>query len=182
MIKKSHFLVLLVPVFAITALIISPSGLTMMSSMDLFGNNVTAAKCRVCHVQRFEKGDSPLAEWLEWRNPDKHHLKVGTKVECPTGPPGADLGDVYDCTSCHRFVWDNETASYKFDIFRDCLYCHNVDTVTGPPMNNRHPMMGRPCGVCHGIKIYDDGSYEYTDDGGMGGSGGIARRMGGGSC
>ncbi len=156
-----------------------------MGMMDLFGDSVTAEKCRVCHEKRFEKGDAPLAEWLQVRNPDKHHLLVGTKVECPTGPPDARLGDVYDCTSCHRFSWSEETISYRFDTFRDCLYCHPVDTVTGPPMGNRHPMMGRPCNVCHGITIYDDGSYDYTGGGGMGGGGmggGGGGMGGGGGC
>jgi len=159
--------------------------------MDLFGDSVTEVKCRVCHEKRFEKGDSPLAEWLEMRNPDKHHLKVGTDVECPTGPPGADLGNVYDCTSCHRFTWDEESVSYKFDVFRDCLYCHPASTVTGPPMSNRHPMRGRPCRVCHGITIYEDGTYDYTGGGmggggmgggGMGGGGMGGGGMGGGGC
>lgn len=189
MTKKIRYLILLIPIVTIGILAISPPGLAMMGK-DLFGSNVTAAKCRVCHVKRFEKGDSPLAEWLQWRNPDKHHLKVGKKVECPTGPPGADLGDVYDCTSCHRFVWDSETVSYKFDVFRDCLYCHDVNTVTGPPMSNRHPMMGRPCGACHGITIYEDGTYDYTNNsGGMRSSeqsdgidDGVNTMMSGGGC
>ncbi len=151
---------------------------------DLFGNEVTAVKCRVCHEKRFNKGDSPLVEWLGVRNPDKHHLKVGTEVKCSTAPPGVTLGDVYDCTSCHRFTWDAETVSYKFDIFRDCLYCHPANTVAGPPRSNRHPMMGLPCNVCHGIRIYNDGTYDYTGGGGMGGGGkgggGMGGRSGGG--
>ncbi len=141
---------------------------------DIFGSEITAVKCRVCHEKLFESGVTPLADWLEMRNPDKHHLKVGTPVTRTTGPPGAVLGDVYDCTSCHRFTWDAETSSYQFDIFRDCLYCHPPSTVDGPPMSNRHPMRGLPCNVCHGITIYDDGSYEYT-----GGSGGMGGGMGG---
>ncbi len=138
---------------------------------DIFGDEVTAVKCRVCHEKLFNTGVSPLSDWLEMRNPDKHHLKVGTPVEHTTGPPGATLGDVYDCTSCHRFTWDAETTSYKFDVFRDCLYCHPASTVEGRPMSNRHPMRGRPCNVCHGITIYDDGTYEYSGSGG-GGMGG----------
>ncbi len=191
MIKRLRYSLLFIPLFTIgiSFLAISPPSLAMMGK-DLFGDNVTAAKCRVCHVKRFEKGDSPLAEWLQWRNPNKHHLKVGKKVECPTGPPGADLGDVYDCTSCHRFVWNSETVSYKFDVFRDCLYCHDVNTVTGPPMSNRHPMMGRPCNVCHGITIYEDGTYDYTNNsGGMRSSkqsdgidDGVNTMMSGGGC
>ena len=181
--KKNIYLLLLLPALSIGAFFFSP--VHAMGGKDLFGDEVTAVKCRVCHEKRFNKGDSPLAEWLGMRNPDKHHLKVGTEVKCTTGPPGATLGDVYDCTSCHRFVWDAESVSYKFDVFRDCLYCHPESTVTGPPMSNRHPMMGRPCNVCHGITIYDDGTYDYTGGGGMGGrggGGGMGGGMGGGGC
>ncbi len=183
--KTQHMLIRAAALFlGITLYIPVSAGMGMM---DLFGNNVTAEKCRVCHEKRFDKGDSPLAEWLEMRNPDKHHIKVGTDVECSTGPPDAQLGEVYDCTSCHQFSWDEETVSYKFDTFRDCLYCHPESTVTGPPMSNRHPMMGRPCSVCHRITIYEDGTYDYTGGGmggGMGGgtSSGMGGGMGGGGC
>jgi len=176
--NKNLSLPVLFSALCLGALIFTPAH--AMRGMNLFGNDVTEVKCRVCHEKRFNKGDSPLAEWLEMRNPDKHHLKVGTEVKCTTGPPGATLGDVYDCTSCHRFVWDAESVSYRFDVFRDCLYCHPENTVTGPPMRNRHPMMGRPCRVCHGITIYDDGTYDYAGGGRMGGGGMGGGRMGGG--
>ena len=171
--NKNLHLFLLLSMLFVGSLVLHPAHARM--GMNLFGNEVTEAKCRVCHEKRFNKGDSPLTEWLGMRNADKHHLKVGTEVKCTTGPPGAKLGDVYDCTSCHRFTWDAESVSYKFDTFRDCLYCHPASTVTGPPMSNRHPMRGLPCNVCHGITIYDDGSYDYSGSGrgGMGSRGGM---------
>ncbi len=189
--KKPYLFLLPLTVLLVGVLLPLPGH--AMRGMNLFGGEVTEVKCRVCHETRFNKGDSPLAEWLGMRNPDKHHLKVGTEVKCTTGPPGQALGNVYDCTSCHRFTWDEETVSYKFDVFRDCLYCHPASTVTGPPMRNRHPMRGLPCNACHGITIYDDGTYDYTGGGrggmggGRGGRGGMRGSSmggmgGGGSC
>ncbi len=186
--NKKYLLFLLLSI-TLTVAMLLPLPSHAMRGMNLFGSEVTEVKCRVCHETRFNLGDSPIAEWLGTRNPDKHHLKVGTEVKCTTGPPGATLGDVYDCTSCHRFTWDEESVSYKFDVFRDCLYCHPASTVTGPPMRNRHPMRGRPCNACHGITIYDDGSYDYTGGGMRGGGRGGMRSSsmmrggrGGGSC
>jgi hypothetical protein len=104
------------------------------------------ADCRVCHddLLRF-----PL---LAVKNVNKHHLLLGSPVVEPTAPPDAVPADTYECLSCHPLVWDAAIPGYTVSLYRDCLACHAVETVSGPPRmtgTNRHHQLDYDCGVCH---------------------------------
>lgn len=106
----------------------------------------TEADCRSCHDNLVE---FPL---LGETNVNKHHLLVGSQIILPTAPPDAEFGDTYECLFCHPAVWNPEITGYSVSLFRDCLVCHPVETVSGPPRmqgSNRHHKLGYSCSVCH---------------------------------
>lgn len=106
----------------------------------------TEADCRVCHE---DLGRFPM---LETNNVNKHHLLVGSAAVLPTAPPGSEGGDSYDCLFCHPPLTDPETGFYTVTLYRDCLACHPVETVSGRSQmksSNRHHELGYNCIVCH---------------------------------
>lgn len=123
------------------------SGKDNMDAMDgksIFDGIPTTAECRICHddLDRF-----PM---LEDTNARLHHNLIGTVIpglDESTAPdaPGAVPGEDYGCLSCHdmNFISDYE----------DCLQCHPVWIVTGPPGrgdNVHHDTFEHSnCGICH---------------------------------
>jgi len=106
----------------------------------------TAADCRSCHdnLSKFP--------FLEKSNPNKHHLLIGAQIILSTAPPDVELGETYECLTCHPSVWNPEIPGYSVSLFRDCLVCHPIETVSGPPRmqgSNRHHKLGYSCSVCH---------------------------------
>lgn len=105
----------------------------------------TEADCRGCH------DDLIKFPFLEVTNINKHHMLAGTWIILPTAPPGAEPGETYECLFCHPANWDPE-ISCIIPLFRDCLVCHSVETVSGSPRmqgDNRHHELGYRCSVCH---------------------------------
>lgn len=100
----------------------------------------TAEDCRSCHD-----------DWqnlpLQFSNVDNHHKLIGTPVNHPTAP-NAELSDHYVCTSCHVVPLDG-----NFSAERDCLQCHDVNTVANRYRGNRHhdtdTARSRRCSTCH---------------------------------
>jgi hypothetical protein len=113
---------------------------------SIFDGLPTEKDCRNCHddLQSFPS--------LEISNIDKHHTLLGSEILLPTAPPDAILGETYECISCHAIIWDPDIQSYSVGLYRDCLICHAIETVTGSPMggNNRHHQLGLSCNLCHG--------------------------------
>ena len=118
-----------------------------MGGKSIFDGIPTETECRICHddLDRF-----PM---LEVSNVILHHYLIGTVVPEPgesTAPdaPGAVPGKFYECLSCHDFGND-----WSISPFRDCLQCHPVWIVTGPPGrgdNVHHDTFGHSnCGICH---------------------------------
>ena len=104
------------------------------------------ADCRACH------DDLVRFPFLEKSNVDKHHLLLGSLISEPTAPPDAVLGVTYECLNCHPLVWNADISGYTISLYRDCLVCHPVETVSGPPRmtgTNRHHKLGYDCSVCH---------------------------------
>lgn len=111
-----------------------------------YGGTPTEAQCRVCHedLKRF-----PL---LKYRNPDKHHLLLGSKIPSPTIAPNGIPGQTYQCLSCH--TGQQIGSSFQIDVVRNCLQCHPARTVTGSPRSeNVHHRTDTyrqfRCSVCH---------------------------------
>jgi hypothetical protein len=156
--SSTHYLVFLL-FFAAIQIYCSPDVHARMGGrgmggggMSIFDGLPTEKDCRNCHddLQSFPS--------LEISNIEKHHALVGSEILLPTAPPDAILGETYECISCHVIIWDPDTQSYSVGLYRDCLICHAIETVTGSPMgwNNRHHQLGLSCNLCH--------------NGGMGGS------------
>lgn len=98
------------------------------------------ADCRFCHQDPNIVDDANI--------PNRHHLRVNTPVQDPTVRPFPD-GDTngnYDCYSCHRLYWDSNTQSSQFEIFRDCIFCHN----TFSPHHVTPQAQAQNCDFCHG--------------------------------
>lgn len=106
----------------------------------------TEADCRSCH------DDLIKFPFLNETNAYKHHLLIDTQIILPTAPPGVEPGETYDCYFCHPAGSDPETYRYTVSRFWDCLVCHPVETVSGPPQmqgSNRHHELDYNCSVCH---------------------------------
>jgi len=109
------------------------------------GEEWAAADCRSCHE-----------DWqnlpLRASNPDNHHLLVGTTTRHTTAP-NAVIGQPYDCTTCHVFTWSFEEARYVMEAERNCLNCHQLETVANQYRGNRHhdteTARSRSCSTCH---------------------------------
>jgi hypothetical protein len=115
-----------------------------MGGKSIFDGIPTEEDCRICHddLDRF-----PM---LEYTNVDLHHNLIGTvipELDESTAPDFPDAGtgelNLYECLSCH----------VMHDLSRDCLRCHPVWIVTGPPGrgdNVHHDTFGHSnCGICH---------------------------------
>lgn len=112
----------------------------------------TQEECRSCH------DDPVLLPYLKYKNPDKHHRLIGTRVRHSTAPNSA-IDDYYECTTCHIFAWSDETQEMSLVAERECTVCHDLSTVTGGFRNNRHMSTGNyNCSVCHSRIPGDSGS------------------------
>ncbi len=161
--------------------------------MKIFDGPPTAPQCRNCHynLKRFPT----LGLNIGLRNPDRHHLLIGTVIpplnrsKAPDTIGAQDVGARYKCLSCHLILPETATPLQgEFEIvepFRNCLLCHPAWRVTGRPMkgNNvhmeRNPLfLQRNCQACHGagqgVDTDGDGLSDWPDEpttgrGGMGG-------------
>ena len=159
-----------------TALVLAAFSTAVYAMMMpcIFCGDVREEICRNCHE------DLEGLPMLKTTNPNRHHLLNGTPIpslnqsKAPDAPGGTP-GEPYNCLSCHSLIWRGRG---EIQPFRDCLLCHPVWRVTGPPMhgNNVHheteTFQQRRCMVCHGRPggIAGDGDTT-TGGGGMGGGG-----------
>jgi len=110
------------------------------------GGLPTEADCRSCHDDLVE------FPFLNETNVNKHHLLIGTSIILPTVPPDVEPDEIYECLFCHPAAGEPEDPGYTVSLFRDCLVCHPVETVSGAPCmqgSNRHHNLGYSCHVCH---------------------------------
>lgn len=126
----------------------SSDGSTSWSSWSYSdnGSSISEAFCRKCHgnLDRFPS--------LRYENPDKHHLLVNKKMPSNSIAPNDTPGDLYECLTCHSVeMVDN---AFVMKVTRDCLKCHPINTVTGPPYrsnNVHHRVSIRNCNTCHSV-------------------------------
>ena len=145
--------------------------------MKIFDGPPTAPQCRNCHynLKRFPT----LGLNLGLRNPDRHHLLIGTVIpplnrsKAPDAIGAKDVGALYNCFSCHLMLPATAAPlNENFEIvepFRNCLQCHPAWIVTGGPMGgmrggrggssgqignvhmDQNPLfLQRNCQACHG--------------------------------
>ena len=113
------------------------------------GSSISEDFCRRCHgnLDRFPS--------LRFENPDKHHLLVDQRKPSNSIAPNDTPGDLYECLTCHSVeIVDN---AFEMKVSRDCLKCHPINTVTGPPWrsNNVHHRVNiRSCNSCHSVIGY----------------------------
>jgi hypothetical protein len=191
-------------IFTLTSITSTSHG---MMGFQIFNGPPTAPQCRNCHynLKRFPT----LGLNLGLRNPDRHHLLIGTTIpprsrsKAPDAIGATNAGGKYNCFSCHLMLPEQAAPlEGNFAIvepFRDCLQCHPAWRVTGGPMGgmmgggrNVHMENGalfrqRNCQACHGagqgIDTDGDGLSDWPDEptsGGRGGMGGGRGGMGGG--
>lgn len=110
------------------------------------GSPISEEFCRRCHgnLDRFPS--------LRFENPDKHHLLVDKQIPSTSIAPNDTPGDLYECLTCHSVeLVDN---AFVMMVTRDCLKCHPINTVTGPPYrsnNVHHRVSIRNCNTCHSV-------------------------------
>ncbi len=166
--------------------------------MKIFVGAPTAPQCRNCHynLNRFPT----LGLNLKLRNPDRHHLLIGTTIppisrsKAPDARGATNEGQAYNCFSCHLMLPETGIplqGEFKIvEPFRDCLQCHPAWRVTGRPMrgNNvhmeRNPLfLQRNCQACHGagqgIDTDGDGLSDWPNEPTSSGRGGRSGGMGG---
>lgn len=146
--------------------------------MKIFVGEPTAPQCRNCHynLKRFPT----LGFNLGVRNPDRHHLLIGTTIppisrsKAPDAIGATNEGGRYNCFSCHLMLPRTGTPLQgEFEIvepFRNCLLCHPAWIVTGGMMGggmrgrrggnsgqignvhmDQNPLFQqRQCKACHG--------------------------------
>ena len=192
----------IMPILVMLTLINITTTAHSMMGFQIFNGTPTAPQCRNCHynLKRFPT----LGLNLGLRNPDRHHLLIGTTIpslsrsKAPDAIGAKNVGGQYNCFSCHLMLPENAAPlNENFEIvepFRDCLQCHPVWRVTGPPMMGRNVHMEngdlfrqRQCGACHaegqGVDTDGDGLSDWPNEpssGGRGGMGGGRGGMGGG--
>ncbi len=132
--KKSLFILYILTLASITTT-------THSRGMKIFDGPPTAPQCRNCHydLERFPL----LGLYLGLRNPDRHHLLIGTTIpprsrsKAPDAIGATNEGGRYNCFSCHLMMPEKAAPlEENFNIvepFRDCLQCHPAWIVTGPP-------------------------------------------------
>lgn len=117
----------------------SVSSTSHSRGMQIFDGPPTAPQCRNCHydLERFPM----LGLYLGVKNPDRHHLLIGTVIppqnrsKAPDAIGATNEGELYNCLSCHLILPESGTpAQEEFEIvepFRNCLLCHPAWIVTG---------------------------------------------------
>jgi len=116
------------------------------------GSSVSEAFCRKCH------SDLKRFVLLKYENPDKHHLLLNQKKPSNSIAPNKTSSVYYECFNCHSI--ENVNNSFVMMVTRDCLKCHPINTVTGPPYrsNNVHHFTQTfrqfSCNICHGVIGY----------------------------
>ncbi|VAW48086.1 hypothetical protein MNBD_GAMMA04-535 [hydrothermal vent metagenome] len=149
---------LLFILYLFTLASISSNAYSMM--MKIFDGPPTAPQCRNCHydLERFPL----LGLYLGLRNPDRHHLLIGTTIpprsrsKAPDALGANDSGQPYQCLSCHKLEGIDPITGERGETgitepFRDCLQCHPAWIVTGPPGGGM--MEGRRGGNSNGSVI-----------------------------
>jgi len=120
-------------------------------------NNLDETGCRACHEDPAIVNPGTV--------PDRHHLIVGNTIPDPTAAPHGTPGDTYECLSCHELVWDDDTSSYVFVNFRDCLLCHVQTAGIASVHHMTTKANDQDCKACHGqIDNPLDGHYVPTYD------------------
>lgn len=126
----------------------SSDGSTSWSSWSYSDNGSSTSEtfCRKCH------GDLKRFPILKHENPDKHHLLINKIIPSSSIAPNDTPGNLYECLTCHSV----ETGSNGFvmSVTRDCLKCHPINTVTGPPRrsnNVHHSTRTSNCNTCHSV-------------------------------
>lgn len=126
-------------------------------------NNLVETQCRACHET---PGSTP--GFKPGYLPDRHHLLVDKVVRVNSDMPFSTSGasgaaGTYNCLSCHRLITDTATGLYKFDTFRNCLYCHTQKAGTATVHHRTPQAVDRNCKACHGpIDNPKDGHYVPT--------------------
>lgn len=118
-------------------------------------NNLVEANCRGCHEDSTVVNPGTI--------PDRHHLLVGTTIPDPTAAPAGTPGSAYECLSCHELVWNDQTFTYSFVSFRDCLLCHEQQAGQASVHHLTTKALANDCKACHGpIDNPGDGHYIPT--------------------
>lgn len=118
---------------------------------SIFDGDPTETECRICHddLDRFPVPEDLNVGCMVYL----HHNLINTVIPEPDesvapDAPGAVPGELYECLSCHDIGHHDDTID-----FRDCLQCHPVWIVTGPPGrgdNVHHDTFEHSnCGICH---------------------------------
>jgi len=129
----------------------------VIGMMEIFDGDPSADQCRNCHDNLTE---FPM---LKYRNPDRHHLLIGTiippasKSKAPDAPGAINSGAAYNCFSCHKLnVINIETGEYGItEPFRNCVQCHPAWRVTGSPATRKNvhketeSARQQKCYICH---------------------------------
>jgi len=157
--------------FMFSLISISSTAHSMMG-MKIFNGPPTAPQCRNCHynLKRFPT----LGLNFGLKNPDRHHLLIGTTIppisrsKAPDAIGATNEGQAYNCFSCHLMLPETGAPlQEEFEIvepFRDCLQCHPAWIVTGGMRGgmrggsqtrnvhmDQNPLFRqRQCQACHG--------------------------------
>lgn len=118
---------------------------TSWSYSDI-GSSTSETFCRKCH------GDLNRFPILKHENLDKHHLLLNKTVQINSIAPNDTPGNLYECLTCHSVI--TGSSGFVLTVTRDCLKCHPINTVTGPPYrsnNVHHRTTTRNCNTCHSV-------------------------------
>ncbi len=132
------------------------SSLSHAKGKQIFIGEPSEPQCRTCH------DDITAYPMLQKNNRDRHHQLINSTIpplfqsKAPNAVGANNTGSPYQCLSCHVFRLDPATGErFIIEPFRNCLQCHPVSRVTGPPRrgNNVHhetqTFQQRQCFVCH---------------------------------
>ena len=137
---------------------------------DSVFNNLGKLNCAYCHKSD-TLTDEQRAE-LGWTfTPptvkagvlaDRHHARVGKTMGEGTQAPFGTPGEQYECLSCHKIAWDDNSSSYQLsDNFKNCLNCHKQLEGSASVHHLTAPAQALNCKHCHGARINNpnDGHY-----------------------
>ncbi len=118
---------------------------------DAVFNNLAEPQCRVCHEDPNVTG--PVT------NVNRHHVKVndGSIIPDGTAAPNGVAGGIYECTTCHTLFFNPETLAFEFDVFRDCLACHQQIAGQASVHHLTATAQGGDCRACHGAFVNNIG-------------------------